>query len=335
MSESGTLVILYSGSLDNDRPDELDTIAQMHAISKLARELGYHVESVPYHLGEEELSMLLPGLDPLVVVNLVESVDGSDAHIYQATRLLDRLGLAYTGAPTDCLLATASKTLLKRQLEHDAIPTPVWAGTPLQAASLPPGRYIVKSATEHGSLGIDPSSIVHESEVAATMRRLSAKFDGEWFAEAFVEGREFNIAMIAGPNGPQVLPHAEISFAGLPESAPHIMDYAAKWREGTDAYEGVLRVYPDPNGPDAPLLARLTELALASWHCCGMRGYGRVDFRVDAEGNPWVIDINLNPSLDPDVATMAAAAEAGISPAQVLQRIIDDALKSPALAAVG
>jgi D-alanine-D-alanine ligase len=49
------------------------------------------------------------------------------------------------------------------------------------------------------------------------------------FAEQYIEGREFNISLLAGPDGPQVLPPAEIDFSAFPPGKPRIVGYAAKW----------------------------------------------------------------------------------------------------------
>src|SRR3546814_10430612 len=69
--------------------------------------------------------------------------------------------------------------------------------------------FIVKSATEHASHGLDDGSIVGAAEVAGALEARVSGFGGRWFAEAFVDGREFNVAILDGPAGPQVLPPAE------------------------------------------------------------------------------------------------------------------------------
>ena len=77
-------------------------------------------------------------------------------------------------------------------------------------------------------------------------------------------------------------------------------------------------------GTDAPLLARLKELALKCWRLFDLRGYARVDFRVDREGRPWILEVNANPCLSPDAGFHATTLQAGLNFTEVLRRIIAD-----------
>ena len=80
--------------------------------------------------------------------------------------------------------------------------------------------------------------------------------------------------------------------------------------------------FPDP---DRGLLETLKDLALRCWELFALRGYARVDFRVDAAGQPWVLEVNTNPCLSPDAGFLAAAARAGLSPTEVVRRIVEGA----------
>ena len=97
--------------------------------------------------------------------------------------------------------------------------------------------------------------------------------------EGFVDGREFNISVIAGEVGPETLPPAEIMFYNYPKEKLRIMSYAAKWHEGTFEYENVERTFEFKPG-DKPLLDGLRQTALHCWRLFGLKGYARVDFRV-------------------------------------------------------
>jgi D-alanine-D-alanine ligase len=72
------------------------------------------------------------------------------------------------------------------------------------------------------------------------------------------------------------------------------------------------------------LLATLADLGRACWDLFELRGYARVDFRVDQSGRPWVLEINANPCIAPDAGFMAAAAQAGLTIDEVVARIIAD-----------
>ncbi len=147
-----------------------------------------------------------------------------------------------------------------------------------------------------------------------------------WFAEAFVDGREFNLSVLAGENGPEVLPPAEIIFEGYSREMPKIVDYRAKWDETAYGYHHTPRTF-DFSPRDRDLLRTLKRLALDCWKCFSLSGYARVDFRVDETGAPWVLEVNTNPCLSPDAGFAAALERAGISMASAVERILEDSKK--------
>ena len=137
------------------------------------------------------------------------------------------------------------------------------------------------------------------------MHAHSARLGRACYAEQYIDGREFNLSVLASPQGPQVLPPAEIDFSGFPPGKPRLVGYRAKWEEGSFEFQHTPRRFDFP-AEDGPLLDRLRDLALGSWRVFGLRGYGRVDFRVDEAGHPWVLETNTNPCLSPDAGFYAA-----------------------------
>ena len=66
------------------------------------------------------------------------------------------------------------------------------------------------------------------------------------------------------------------------------------------------------------------RLALECWRLFGLRGWARVDFRVDAAGQPWILEVNANPCLSPDAGFAAALARSSISFDEAIRRILED-----------
>jgi D-alanine-D-alanine ligase len=129
-----------------------------------------------------------------------------------------------------------------------------------------------------------------------------------------------------------VLPPAETLFVGYPPDRPRIVDYEAKWAEGSFAYHNTPRRFAF--GPeDRALVDELAALALRAWTLFGLAGYARVDFRVDAAGRPWILEVNTNPCIAPDAGFFAAAAEAGLSYQAMVARIVAAALAARTKAA--
>ncbi|MDX9976035.1 MAG: GNAT family N-acetyltransferase, partial [FCB group bacterium] len=107
----------------------------------------------------------------------------------------------------------------------------------------------------------------------------------------------------------------------FPADRPRILDYAAKWDPASFAYSHTPRTF-DLSPEDGPLVARLRELTDACWRTFGLSGYARVDFRVDAAGRPWILEVNANPCLAPDAGFAAALHEARIPYEQAIRRLV-------------
>ena len=188
------------------------------------------------------------------------------------------------------------------------------------------GPWLVKSAWEHASVGLDEDSVLQEADrenLLAEMERRRASLGGVCLAEAFIDGREFNLSVLAGENGPEVLPPAEIRFDAYPPGKVRVVGYRSKWEEGSFEFNHTPRSFRFP-ATDAPLLAHLKALALKCWQLFDLRGYARVDFRIDGEGRPWILEVNANPCISPDAGFQAAAGEAGLGFPETLRRIMQD-----------
>jgi D-alanine-D-alanine ligase len=187
----------------------------------------------------------------------------------------------------------------------------------------------VKSVWEHASIGMEDTSVAGSAAaLAAELERRSRREPCEnLFVEGYVEGREFNIALLtAGPGRePQCLPPAEIQFVGFPQGKPRVVGYKAKWEEASFEYGATPRRFDFPES-DAPLVQELVRLGRECWRLFGLRGYARVDFRVDAEGHPWILEVNTNPCLAPDAGFIAAATRGGITMEEVVRRVLVDAV---------
>jgi D-alanine-D-alanine ligase len=287
------------------------------AVAKALEDLGFTTEIMEVEL---ELASIetLPSRRPLLVFNLVDAINCDGRFAPLATARLDALGIAYTGSNTSALLKTLSKVGTKLKLRQAGLPTPEWSadGTGLDA------QVIVKALWEHGSLGLDKTSVMscEEAQQVVVARTLSHKT--EHFAEAYIDGREFNLSLIEYSSRVEVLPIAEILFEGLEANAPKIVDFDAKWTPDSRVYIGTPRRFGlERNEPE--LAEKLKQLALASWNLFGLNGYARVDFRIDPTGKPFVIDVNPNPFLAQDAGFAAAAAEAGLSYQDLIGRIVE------------
>lgn len=299
------------------RPDLADTFVQGEQVTAILAARGHEVRPATYgpDMGatEKDLRRLAPDL----VFNLVEDIPEGPDKLHLVTALLEDLDLSYTGAGTAALEALGDKPRMKATLVDGGLPV-----APDLLASEGTGRFIVKSRTEHASLGIsDKSVVVGRIAAEAMIAARTAEFGGLWFAEEYIDGREFNVSVLETLNGPLLLPAAEIVFLDHAGDRPRIVGYEEKWSEGSIAYETTPRVFPTDSA-DAPLVGELERLALAAWRIFGLTGYARVDFRVDLEGRPYILEVNANPCIAADAGFCAAAAQAGLTQEDVISHIV-------------
>jgi D-alanine-D-alanine ligase len=323
------VAILHGAVAEDASEDERDVLVETEAIAAALSRLDHEPCPLTFDLDVRESIARLRSTAPDLVFNLVESVEGRGSLIHLAPALLDFLGIPYTGASTEAQFLTSNKLVAKKLLRGAGIATPAWmTEAEVGDDELGAGQVtIVKSVWEHASVGLDEDSVLVPENPTALRQELArrrARLGGACFAEAFIEGREFNLSMLARPEGPEVLPAAEISFEAYPEGKRRVVGFKAKWHEDSFEYQHTHRRF-DIAGEE-PLLAALRDAAERCWRLFELRGYARVDFRVDHDGRPWVLEINTNPCISPDAGFMAAAGRAGLSIDDVVRRIMDDTL---------
>lgn len=319
-------ILLVSELGENASPDDMATLEQASDIAGALTALGFSPETLPFRTDLARIRKELESRRPAIVVNLVETLFGGGNLVHIAPALLEQLGIPFLGSGSSALFMTSHKLCAKRIMRACRIPTPDWLEAPRWEGLNEGTRYIVKCANEDASVGIDAKSVVSgRKALLARVHRAEEERPGIWFAEEYVEGREFNVTLIEGPEGPEVMPLAEMTFIDYPPDRPRIIDYEAKWMEGTFAFENTKRRFID-EAAEAGLAHPIRKAACDAWNAFGLRGWARVDFRIDEAGNPFAIDVNANPDLTDGIGVAAAAARAGIAYKELVGRIVERAI---------
>jgi D-alanine-D-alanine ligase len=313
--------IIYNEPLNGALADELDVLEQVEHIETHLRKLGIFVYRKGITTRFMEEIAALADEKPDFVYNLVESINNKGELNYFIPALLNMYSIPYSGNPLEAMFITSNKTIASKAMREAGINNPA-SYLPSQMKLLKPGRkYIVKPIWEDGSLGITGDSVFEVKP--GFEERLKGLDDAHWFIEDFIDGREFNISVLAGKDGPEVLPPAEIVFVNYDKDKPRIVDFKAKWEMDSFEYINTVREFPGKSLSDQ-LQKNLKETALACWHLFGLKGYARVDSRTDSNDNVFVIEINANPCISPDGGFVAATRQAGYPFIDVIQRIIND-----------
>ena len=260
---------------------------------------------------------------PDVVVNLCESLAADSRGEMLVPAMLDLLNVPYTGSSALSLALALHKNKAKEILAARGVPTPPFCVVErvedLVRVNLP-FPLIVKPAREDASMGIDFDSVVHDqAALGRAVAKVLRTFRQPALVEAFIAGREIYVPLL-GNASRRALPLTEIQFGRAFENRPNILSYIAKWDESSpECIES-----PAVSAVLAPALeARCIEVALAAFEALECRDYGRVDLRVDAAGNPFVIDINPNCDLHPQAGFAKAAAAAGIAYAELALHLVE------------
>ncbi len=325
------IAVLHNAIVADAPPEDQDTLVQVAAISQSLTRLGHIALPIACTLDLEELRATLREARPELVFNLVESLAGVDSLLYLPVAVLDAMGLPYTGSRTEALFLSANKLLSKQRMHQAGLPTPAWietgdTGVPSPIDDDSRMSWILKGIWEQGSRGMGDDSVLMEVRWAEVLERLTERIATTGrpaFAEQFIPGREFNVSVLGGPTGPETLPPAEMCFHNFPEEKPQIVGHQAKWEPDSFEYRNTVRTFDFSEG-DGPLLGELSHLAKDCWQLFGLRGWARVDFRVDHEGHPWILEVNANPCLAPDAGFAAALERGGWSFDEGVARILAD-----------
>ncbi len=316
------VIILINKLSETPTPDELDVIDQVEAVEKSLDELGLQHDREFIDLDLGPLVKRMQSEPDAIAFNLVESLNNNGGLVYFVPALLESIQVPFTGNPSDALFLTTQKPLAKKILTGQGIPTPQWFG-PDDAQKLDPARtYMVKPSREDASVGITDENVFPGADPSVLVK-FREKWGDHFFIEEYIGGREFNLSVVGSPAGPEVLWPAEILFKNFPEGKPEIVGYAAKWDEETFEYKNTVRTFDFPES-DQPLLDELKSLCHRCWVAFNLRGYVRVDFRVDRNNQPYVLEINANPCISPDSGLYNAALRSGYTFTQIIERILND-----------
>lgn len=319
-------VILHQEVAPDSSLDELDVLDQVAAVSHALANLGFSVATAPFSLNLPGVVRQLRKIRPALVFNLVESVSADGRMVALAPSLLDHLGIPYSGCSAESIYVTSHKPTGKYLLHAAGLPTAPWLSLGQLPVNPPAGGSpcLIKAVWEHASVGLEARTVPMDGPEAlqAMLLERRREIGKEFYAEQYIDGREFNLSVLAG----EVLPCAEIRFEDWLPDKLKIVDYKAKWEEDSFEYEHTCRSFEFQES-DRALLEEVRALAKRSWDFFGLRGYARIDFRVDAAGRPWVLEVNANPCIAPHSGFTVAAEKVGLNYTAMIDRIVADTLR--------
>lgn len=293
------------------------------------RALGHEVRTVGVRDDLLVIRTVVEEWKPHIVFNLLEEFSGVAIYDQNIVSYLELLGVPYTGCNPRGLMLARDKPLAKKILHYHTIPIPEFITVPVgRSVKRPkelPFPLFVKSVSEEASLGISQASIVvDEEKLQERVKFIHHSVGTGALVERYIEGRELYVSLL-GNHRLQVFPVWELDMSQMPDETRKIATSRVKW---SLAYQ---KKYGVTSGPARDLTdgqqQTIQDLAKRVYRSLGLSGYARIDVRLDAAGQVYVLEANPNPQIARTEDFAAAADRAGLSYAGLLQRILDLGLR--------
>lgn len=297
----GKVAVLYSDARREYFPTEAqyitekDAAADAQVVADYLQRLGCTAELLP---GSAELPERLRQLNPDMVLNLVDSVKGSESLASAIPGVLELLGLVYTGAGILGMSLDTNKFLVKKLLHNNGVPVPQFQLFNTAKDFLDPMlRFplISKLNSIHGSVEITRDAVSeNEKHLRKRLKYLIRTYKQPVLVEEFISGRE--ITAIVTQEKKKKIYLAEKIFA-RPNEKFVFLTFEDQWlTEPSSAFQ-----YAHYNDP------LLKEYAKKAFNVTRMSDYGKFDVRMDQSGRYFFIDSNCNPAMGPKELDVAMA----------------------------
>lgn len=286
------------------------------AVAEALVEAGYIVDTLDFNKDSMERIKVI---NPDVVFITLHGKNGEDGSIQG---YLDIQGIPYTGSGLTASAIGMNKILTKKMLNFDHIPTSDFiiidkkdfisntdnvVANIVERLGLP---VVIKAPTQGSSIGT--YIIKNRNEIAKAINEAFV-YDNEVLAERYIDGIEVTASLIGNEN-PQVLPLIEIT------SENEFYDYESKYTPGMCHHIIPARI-------DDMVERQINYLSTKVYKLLGCRGFARVDFMIDKDNNPYVLEINTIPGMTDMSLVPDAARAVGISYVELCDKIVKLALE--------
>ena len=311
------IALLFDGASALGTSPDMLILETVEAIETALMNEGNTVVRVPVLVDGKWIDRMKRGRFD-VAFNMCEGIDGVAELEPPVIGVLELFGVPYTGGSSYTTSMCLRKHVVNALLSHAGLPVPPWItlrrSNRIRSVGYP---AIVKPAAEDASIGVEQRSVVRSARtLKARVEAMLVSFD-EVIVQRYVDGRELNVGIV----GDMVLPIAEIDFRTMPKGMWPIVTYRSKWDTGSE--EDLCSIPRCPAELGARTANEVRRVALEAWKLVGGHGYGRVDMRLDGNGQPWILEVNANPDIAPDAGLARMAKVAGIDYATLVRTICE------------
>ncbi len=301
-----------------DLKTELDVVRALEILGHQVRVLGVLDELLPIRESVEEWR-------PHVVFNLLEEFRGEAVYDQNVVAFLELLGVPYTGCSPRGLIIARDKAMSKKLVLYHRIRCPRFKAARKGHAVRRPSKLdfpiIVKSLNEEASRGISQASVVTDDEsLEKRVEFIHKRIGTDAILEQFIPGRELYVGILGNVRLTALPPRELLMKDKEPDEnmvATERMkhDIAYQEKHGVE----IAPPRPLPDGVEAMLVRQSKRI----YRILGLEGYGRIDYRMDAEGRLHFLEANPNPEIAREEEFASAAEAAGITYESLIQRILN------------
>lgn len=313
-------ILYYAGT----HKDDEDTIAGVKGIEESLKRTDHQVRKIIVTKYNWEKALQTPGD---IVFNFVED---DTWELYEKIGYgLEKLHRAQVGHDTAGLPYAVRKSPMKRLMQKMNISTPNFKIFSVNSKTINLGTVrfpvIIKPSNQHAGIGISQESVVTGKEELEKKVKYSIRtYSGDVMVEEYIDGREIHVTILGNGTHLTVLPYCEIRFSGKFKNHWNVYTYDAKWAKKTWEYADARVEAPATISSD--LQKKIKTLAVAAYRALKCRDIARLDLRVNANGAPFLVDVNMNPSInyyDKQDATLASVYALRWTYDRFIERLLD------------
>lgn len=315
---------------DGEQGDvEADLMSVGKNIEKTLVDRGYKVSFFDFNNLPKVFNELRTS-DVDMVFNVCERINNSSLLEPHAASILDTLQIPYTGSNPFTLSLCIDKIRVKKLLAYHDIPTPRWDYAYTMDDDIDEElKYplIIKPGNTDNSIGItNDSVVVNKRELKKQLEKIILKLGRPALIEEYIEGDEYDVSIMGSDETDlRILPLSRSMFDKMPKGYWHIYPFEAKWKDSS-VYNKIVTQRP-PKNISKRLESLISEISLDTYNILDCHDYGRVEVRVDKNDNPYVLELNPNPSININDCVPYVAELTGLDYGDFLEEIISMAVK--------
>lgn len=338
--EKPTITILYDAQEERERDaalargEKFPTLVSQQIEEALTKR-GYTVKKLAANPPIKKLVRQLEDDNSDLIFNVCESLGGDGSEERRIASMLELLDKRFTGSGSLALTLAGDKSLAKKLFQFHNVSSPdftiVAPGHTEGTKNLDKFPLIVKPISMDASIGINSKSVVGTvNELMERVFAIHEEFHTPALVEEYIDGREIYASLLGNP--PVMLTPIEWDLSKLPDHLPKIAGTEAKWEEWKNPeLKAAKEFVPDDIVANETVMNGLRDAAIGAWKAVQIRDYARIDIRLQADGTPYVIEVNPNPWLDrsAEFAMAARRSRPELSYGDLIERIVDLAMNRP------